>query len=157
MSGYAVKAKVCWVGGEWVSFPKICPGICSVQSLIKMAKSKRKRFYETEAVFSLFSMKLCTSHTGSQVASNIKYKYHRLCFSFLCVFTNCACTDRWCIVSLSVCSLSHKFLLTLLIFAHSEDRPAPNNQKGAIADQDQNRLTARKAGKDWEATSLRCR
>ncbi len=32
--------------------------------------------------------------------------------------------------------------------AHSEDRPAPNNQKGAVTDQDQDRLTAGKAGQD---------
>lgn len=48
-------------------------------------------------------------------------------------------------------------LLTLCMFAPSEDRPAPNHQEGAVADQDKDRLTAGKAGKDWEATSLRDR
>jgi len=32
------------------------------------------------------------------------------------------------------------------MYAHSEDGPAPNNQEGAVADQDQDRLAAWKAG-----------
>lgn len=40
------------------------------------------------------------------------------------------------------------------MYADSENRPAPNNQKGAVTDQDQDRLTAGKAGEDWAATSL---
>lgn len=37
--------------------------------------------------------------------------------------------------------------------APSEDGPAANDQEGAVTDQDQDRLAAREAGEDWEATS----
>lgn len=38
------------------------------------------------------------------------------------------------------------------MYAHSEERPAPNNQEGAVTDQEQDRLSAGPAGEDWEAT-----
>lgn len=40
------------------------------------------------------------------------------------------------------------------MYACSEDRSASNNQKGTVANQDQDRLTAGKAGEDREAASL---
>lgn len=49
------------------------------------------------------------------------------------------------------------FPVFLNLFACSEDRPTPDNQKGTVTDQEQNRLSSGKAGEDWEATSLRNR
>lgn len=40
------------------------------------------------------------------------------------------------------------------MYSPSEDRPAPDNKKGAVTDQDQDWLTAGKAGEDWADTSL---
>lgn len=49
----------------------------------------------------------------------------------------------------------HIDALLLSMFTPSEDRPTPNNQKGAVTDQEQNRLSSGKAGEDREAASLR--
>lgn len=64
----------------------------------------------------------------------------------------CGCCNCVC---LCPCQKSHKLCFsTLLMYAHSEVRSAPNNQKGAVTDQDQDWLTAGKTGEDWAATSL---
>lgn len=60
--------------------------------------------------------------------------------------------DLW-----EVCVPERSCVWTLWVSAFSEDRPAPDNQEGALADQDEDRLAAGSVGEDREATSLWCR